>query len=45
MLSPISVCWLVCHQDYTRTAEQIFMKPGWRMGLGPEPKGQGVILS
>ena len=27
---------LVCKQDYTKTAEQMFIEVGWRMGLGRE---------
>ena len=30
------VCLLVCQQDYTKTTDQISMKLGWMMGLGPE---------
>ena len=26
---------LICKQDYKKTTEQISMKLGWRMGLGP----------
>ena len=30
------LCLLVCQQDYTKSAEQISMKFGWRMAPGPE---------
>ena len=36
MFSPVSVCWLVCQQDYTKTTENISRKLGWRTGLDPE---------
>ena len=35
-LSPVFICWLVCQQDFTKTAEQISIKLGWRLGLCPE---------
>ena len=28
--------WLVCQQEYTKTAETISTKPGWRKGVGLE---------
>lgn len=36
MFSPMYVCWMLCQQDYTTTAEQISTKLGWRPSLGPE---------
>ena len=30
------VCWLVCQQDYTKTAEPISIKISWRTDLGQE---------
>lgn len=30
------VCWLVCQQDYTKTAEPISINLSWRTDLGPE---------
>lgn len=34
--SPVSVCWLVCRRPYTKSTEEISMKLGRRVGLGPE---------
>ena len=32
------VCWLFDQQDYTKTTEQIFTKPRWKMGIGSHQK-------
>ena len=41
------VGWLVCQQDSTNSTEQISMRLGWRMCLGPEktPLTFGVDLN
>ena len=46
MFSPMSVCWLVCNHNYTKTTQRISTKLGWRMGLGPEqtPETLGTDL-
>ena len=37
MLVPaVSVCWLVCKKDYTKTTDRISMKLSCKMDLGPE---------
>lgn len=33
---PVCVCLLVCQQEYIKTTEQILMRLGQRMSLGPE---------
>ena len=35
MVSNVSVCWLDCRQDYTKTMRQISTRLVWRMALGP----------
>ena len=32
----MSICWLDCQQDYTKTTEQISTKLGWGTSLGPQ---------
>lgn len=48
---PLSVCWLVCHQNYTKTIEQISTKLVQRIGpehttssFGQDIKMKGYIF-
>ena len=36
MLLPVSVCLLVCQQDYTKTSAWISMTLGWMMAFGQD---------